>query len=94
MSSEGARQKLEIMRIETRHKAATLIQSVWRGWNLRRKWPNLKRNLELRARSRTVRPRPQPIAGTPPPEVLDRCSHKAIQQTCSRIGLDLVSFLN
>ncbi|KAL7647373.1 UNVERIFIED_CONTAM: hypothetical protein RMT77_000969 [Armadillidium vulgare] len=87
--SEGARQKLEIMRIETRHKAATLIQSVWRGWNLRRKWPNLKRNLELRARSRTVRPRPQPIAGTPPPEVLDRCSHKAIQQTCSRIGLDL-----
>ena len=88
--SEGARQQLEMMRIETRHGAATLIQAVWRGWHLRRRWPTLKRNLVLRARSRTVRPRPQPIAGTPPPDVLDRCDHKTIQQTCSLFGLDLV----
>lgn len=88
--SEGARQQLEMLRIETRHRAATLIQAVWRGWHFRRRWPTLKRNLELRARSRTVRPRPQPIAGTPPPDVMDRCDQKTIQQTCSLFGLDLV----
>ncbi|XP_063587287.1 unconventional myosin-IXb-like [Penaeus indicus] len=87
--SEGARQQLEMLRIETRHRAATLIQAVWRGWHFRRRWPTLKRNLELRARSRTVRPRPQPIAGTPPPDVMDRCDQKTIQQTCSLFGLDL-----
>lgn len=74
-----------------RHRAATLLQAVWRGWHFRRRWPTLKRNLELRARSRTVRPRPQPIAGTPPPDVMDRCDQKTIQQTCSLFGLDLVS---
>ncbi|CAL4058834.1 unnamed protein product [Meganyctiphanes norvegica] len=87
--SEGARQQLEMFRIETRHRAATLIQAVWRGWHIRRRWPTLKRNLELRSRSRTVRPRPQPIAGTPPPDIMDRCDQKTIQQTCSLFGLDL-----
>ncbi|XP_045609513.1 unconventional myosin-Vb-like [Procambarus clarkii] len=87
--SEGARQQLEMLRIEMRHRAATLLQAVWRGWHFRRRWPTLKRNLELRARSRTVRPRPQPIAGTPPPDVMDRCDQKTIQQTCSLFGLDL-----
>ncbi|XP_077527396.1 unconventional myosin-IXb-like dachs isoform X2 [Haemaphysalis longicornis] len=34
------------------------------------------------------RPRPQPISGTPPPE-MERCDSKTIQQTCSLFGLDL-----
>lgn len=34
------------------------------------------------------RPRPQPISGTPPPE-MERCDNKTIQQTCSLFGLDL-----
>ncbi|KAL1128916.1 hypothetical protein AAG570_013450 [Ranatra chinensis] len=38
------------------------------------------------------RPRPQPIAGTPPPDPTDhhhKCDHKIIQQTCTLFGLDL-----
>ncbi|KAG8184790.1 hypothetical protein JTE90_015472 [Oedothorax gibbosus] len=87
--SEGSRQQLELLRVERRHNASVLIQSVWRGWNFRRKrWPTLKRNLTTQARTRVNRPRPQPIAGTPPPD-LERCDQKTIQQTCSLFGLDL-----
>jgi hypothetical protein len=44
------------------------------------------------------RPRPQPIACTPPPEALaglhqEKCDAKTIQHTCSLFGLDLVSQL-
>ncbi|ODM93383.1 hypothetical protein Ocin01_13302 [Orchesella cincta] len=35
------------------------------------------------------RPRPQPIAGTPPPEAMDRCDAKLVQQTCNMFGLDM-----
>lgn len=38
-----------------------------------------------------TRPRPQPIAGTPPPDPHEKCDQKIIQQTCSLFGLDLVS---
>jgi len=37
------------------------------------------------------RPRPQPISGTPPPEAMDKCDDKLVQQTCSMFGLDIVS---
>lgn len=88
--TEGARQHLELQRIDRRHNSATLIQALWRGWHARRRWPALKRSLELRARSRAARPRPQPITCTPPPEALaERCDHKTIQQTCNLFGLDL-----
>lgn len=46
--SEGARQQLEALRAETRHNAAVAIQSTWRGWHFRRRWPTVKRQLELR----------------------------------------------
>uniref|UniRef100_A0A1A9WFZ4 Myosin motor domain-containing protein n=1 Tax=Glossina brevipalpis TaxID=37001 RepID=A0A1A9WFZ4_9MUSC len=36
-----------------------------------------------------TRPRPQPIAGTPPPDPNEKCDAKIIQQTCSLFGLDL-----
>ncbi|KAG1680496.1 Unconventional myosin-XV [Nymphon striatum] len=88
---EGARQQLEMLRVECRQNSATLIQSVWRGWHFRRRWPTLKRNLEMRVRTRNpnmVRPRPQPIAGTPPPD-MERCDQKIVQQTCNAFGLDL-----
>ena len=39
-----------------------------------------------------TRPRPQPIAGTPPPEPNEKFDAKIIQQTCSLFGIDLVSF--
>lgn len=39
-----------------------------------------------------TRPRPQPIAGTPPPDPNEKCDQKMIQQTCTLFGLDLVSF--
>ena len=42
---------------------------------------------------RGLRPRPQPITGTPPPDdvsATDRCDFKVIQQTCALFGLDLV----
>ncbi|XP_022237040.1 unconventional myosin-Vb-like [Limulus polyphemus] len=100
--SEGARQQLEKVRVERRHNAAVLIQSAWRGWQFRRRWSTLKRNLQLQARTRGTknvhhppppittnasRPRPQPIAGTPPPDL--EKDQKKIQQTCSLFGLDL-----
>uniref|UniRef100_T1IKQ6 Myosin motor domain-containing protein n=1 Tax=Strigamia maritima TaxID=126957 RepID=T1IKQ6_STRMM len=94
--SEGARQQLENVREDKRHSSAILVQAIWRGWHLRKGWSQLKRNLEMQARSRqqsvsgtnTNRPRPQPIAGTPPPD-LEKCDQKAIQHTCSIFGLDL-----
>ncbi|XP_047737603.1 myosin-A [Hyalella azteca] len=90
LTNEGARQQLEMQRIDTRHRSATLIQAHWRGWHTRRRWPTLRRSLELRTRSQNVvRPRPQPITCTPPPEGLERCDHKTIQQTCDLFGLDL-----
>lgn len=36
------------------------------------------------------RPRPQPIAGTPPPDPNEKCDSKIILQTCNLFGLDLV----
>ncbi|XP_063215940.1 unconventional myosin-IXAa isoform X2 [Bacillus rossius redtenbacheri] len=97
--SEGARQQLEFLRAGKRHKAAQLIQSTWRGWHVRRRWPTLRRGLELAASpsrgaaaasaAATARPRPQPIAGTPPPDPSEKCDHKMIQQTCNLFGLDL-----
>nr|CAD7588191.1 unnamed protein product [Timema genevievae] len=117
--SEGARQQLEMLRAATRHQGAVLIQSTWRGWRVRRRWPALRRSLELQqaasntatattqqTRSTTAakttatsatttttgssaRPRPQPIAGTPPPDPNEKCDQKMIQQTCTLFGLDL-----
>lgn len=41
-----------------------------------------------------IRPRPQPITGTPPPDPSEKCAdQKMIQQTCTLFGLDLVNFL-
>ncbi|XP_018311210.1 LOW QUALITY PROTEIN: unconventional myosin-IXa [Mycetomoellerius zeteki] len=37
--SEGIRQQLENLRAETRRKAATAIQTTWRGWRVRKRWP-------------------------------------------------------
>uniref|UniRef100_A0A182IL01 Uncharacterized protein n=1 Tax=Anopheles atroparvus TaxID=41427 RepID=A0A182IL01_ANOAO len=36
-----------------------------------------------------TRPRPQPIAGTPPPDPNEKCDSKIIAQTCTLFGLDL-----
>ncbi|KAJ8969728.1 hypothetical protein NQ317_003327 [Molorchus minor] len=96
--SEGIRQHLERLRSETRQKAATLIQSTWRGWHCRFRWSTLRREKEIQnaappPASRTTmggaRPRPQPIAGTPPPDPNEKCDAKIIQQTCNLFGLDL-----
>ncbi|CRK99962.1 CLUMA_CG013257, isoform B [Clunio marinus] len=74
--SEGMRQHLENLRTQTRNESATLIQSVWRGWQLRR-LNAFKKDLILSSNNvvaprtnnlclpPTTRPRPQPITGTP-----------------------------
>ncbi|XP_030768013.1 unconventional myosin-IXa isoform X2 [Sitophilus oryzae] len=100
--SEGIRQQLENLRHETRHKAATLIQSTWKGcryrWStLRREKPEPISTNPAPPKSATARnggipstrPRPQPIAGTPPPDMTEKCDAKIIQQTCNLFGLDL-----
>lgn len=89
--SEGIRQHLEKMRAETRQKAATLIQSRWRGWRCRYRWMNLRKKeiIPMTGRALGARPRPQPIAGTPPPDPNEKCDTKIIQQTCNLFGLDL-----
>jgi len=72
--SEGTRQHLETLRTDKRNAAATLVQTIWRGHNAKKKWPNLRRNLQAQLvaqrSSRATRPRPQPISGTPPPEAM------------------------
>lgn len=107
--SEGIRQHLEKLRTATRQKSATIIQATWRGWRLRCRWTNIRREKELlnasavagtssqnpnRSRQEATggacqRPRPQPIAGTPPPDPNEKCDNKIIQQTCTLFGLDL-----
>lgn len=44
------------------------------------------------ATARVTRPRPQPIAGTPPPDPNEKCDANIIQQTCNLFGLDLVGW--
>ncbi|CAH1155682.1 unnamed protein product [Phaedon cochleariae] len=93
--SEGIRQHLEKLRSDTRQKAAILIQSTWRGWHCRYRWATLRKektcNQPPVSRNSLVstRPRPQPIAGTPPPDLNEKCDSKIIQLTCSLYGLDL-----
>ncbi|KAL1491573.1 hypothetical protein ABEB36_012148 [Hypothenemus hampei] len=101
--SEGIRQLLEKLRGETRQKAATLIQATWKGWRCRNRWANVRRekaaDAPVPAASKITpvrtgvppgaRPRPQPIAGTPPPDMTEKCDAKIIQQTCNLFGLDL-----
>ncbi|CAH1367105.1 unconventional myosin-Ia isoform X2 [Tenebrio molitor] len=100
--SEGIRQHLEKLRADTRQKAATLIQSTWRGWHCRYRWAALRREKEHKTAATSnglanrtpiggaiARPRPQPIAGTPPPDPNEKCDAKIIQQTCNLFGLDL-----
>ncbi|XP_026464689.1 unconventional myosin-IXb [Ctenocephalides felis] len=110
--SEGIRQYLENLRSKTRNDSATMIQSLWRGWRLRRRWIALKRERDVHITNSITnehskpkslversagcigntgsgRPRPQPIAGTPPPDPADKCDTKVVQQTCTLFGLDL-----
>jgi len=75
--TEGTRQHLERLRTEKRNTSVTLIQSVFRGFSARKKWPAVRRGLQShqannlsqhQRTSKPSRPRPQPISGTPPPE--------------------------
>jgi len=44
--TEGTRQHLERLRTEKRNASVTLIQSVWRGFSARKKWPAVRRGLQ------------------------------------------------
>ena len=45
--SEGARQQFELLRDKVRNKAATSIQASWRRSVCERKWPTVRRQLQL-----------------------------------------------
>lgn len=91
--SEGMRQQLEQMRESKLRTSATLIQKTWRGWHIRRQMGKSTKAMPITSgrMTSTRRPRPQPITGTPPPDMVqsDRCDFKIIQQTCALFGLDL-----
>ena len=104
--SEGVRQQLEMLRSQKRMASATLIQSTWRGYYLRRRWPFIKQTL-VASNARTnptqngmsAKPRPVPITGTPPPfntaqqnqiKAIEMCDQNVIQETCTLFGIDLV----
>ncbi|GLH14979.1 Myosin-VIIa [Gryllus bimaculatus] len=62
--SEGARQLLETLRGDTRHNAAVRVQAIWRAWRVRRRWPVLRRTLELQQTATTVVQRPGVVGVT------------------------------
>lgn len=75
------------MRRARRQAAAECIQSAWRRYRTRaaRVPPAAPPTLQ------PARPRPAPIAGTPPPDPADKCDPALVKRTCSLFGLDLVS---
>ena len=78
---------MERLRGEKRQRSATLIQATWKGYKVRR-WAK-KSKPTSSSRNTGARPRPQPIAGTPPPDPNEKADAKIIQQTCNLFGLDL-----
>lgn len=58
--SEGARQQLELLRNAKREYAAIVIQTTWRGWNERKKWPSIKNCLLTKAHSPRMTTNHQP----------------------------------
>ena len=45
--TEGTRQHLEMLRTEKRRDSVTRIQAVWRGYMTRKRWPALRRSLQV-----------------------------------------------
>ncbi|KAJ0178564.1 hypothetical protein K1T71_006387 [Dendrolimus kikuchii] len=82
--SEGMRQVLERMRRARRQAAAECIQATWRRHRGRG-----VRGAAVTGAPPPARPRPAPIAGTPPPEPADKCDPALVKRTCSLFGLDL-----
>lgn len=106
--SESARQQLEIARNGRRNQAATQIQSIWRGYHLRQKWPFIKRELIAKSKHKEgnletvfknkLRPRPQPILSTPAQfgihnaKSFDVFDFNLIKDTCFLLGIDPVNY--
>nr|XP_032520752.1 unconventional myosin-IXb [Danaus plexippus plexippus] len=85
--SEAMRQVLERMRRARRQAAAESIQAAWRAYKSRGSY-----GTGTASRTRPAPParrRPAPIAGTPPPELPDKCDPQVVKSTCSLFGLDL-----
>lgn len=77
------------MRRARRQAAAESIQAAWRAYKSRGSY-----GTGTASRTRPAPParrRPAPIAGTPPPELPDKCDPQVVKSTCSLFGLDLVS---
>ncbi|XP_053606932.1 unconventional myosin-IXa isoform X2 [Plodia interpunctella] len=83
--SEGMRQVLERMRRARRQAAAECIQAAWRRHRMR----SPRASSATGAPAPTARPRPAPIAGTPPPDPTEKCDPALAKRTCSLVGLDL-----
>ncbi|KAJ2944094.1 hypothetical protein O0L34_g18061 [Tuta absoluta] len=89
--SEGMRQVLERMRRARRQAAAECIQAAWRRHRARAQRPTGPPAAAPQpvAPTPAARPRPAPIAGTPPPDPHDKCDPQLVKRTCSLFGLDL-----
>lgn len=72
------------MRRARRQAAAECIQAAWRRHRGRG-----GRGAPRAGAAPPARPRPAPIAGTPPPEPADKCDPALVKRTCSLFGLDL-----
>ncbi|XP_060802579.1 unconventional myosin-IXAa [Amyelois transitella] len=81
--SEAMRQVLERMRRARRQAAAECIQAAWRRHRARSPRPVTS------TATPAARPRPAPIAGTPPPDPAEKCDPALAKRTCSLAGLDL-----
>lgn len=80
--SEGTRQQLEVLRSEKRNSAAILIQSQWRGWCQKRRWPALKNTLLSQKSSHTVTTATKAIINA----ALNGNSNANINATCSAVN--------
>ncbi|XP_015111318.1 unconventional myosin-IXb [Diachasma alloeum] len=67
--SEGIRQQLENLRSETRRKAATAIQTTWRGWRVRKRWPMRRAPLPVTSNLSSKQPQQPSHTGTRPRSV-------------------------
>lgn len=84
--SELVRQELEAFKLHILYKSATLIQTHWRGFQCRKRWPFLLQHLQaLRIRRTECLPTDNTVFVTTSVSKLD---WKTVQQICAMYGIN------